>query len=230
MDFFSTEFFTTLLSIIVIDLVLAGDNAIVIGLAARNLPKNQQKKAIILGTVGAIIIRAIATMLVVYLLNIPGLHLIGGLLLLWIAYKLMTEEDQHEVKSGSSLSAAIWTIVIADAAMGIDNVLAVAGAAGGSFALVLIGLLISIPVVVWGSTIIIKFMEKYPIIIFVGAAIITWTASKMIVKEPFLMGIFSKVWIQYAFEFIVVVIVISIGFTKNKQNKSRNRKKEKNAS
>jgi YjbE family integral membrane protein len=230
MDFFSIEFFTALLSIVVIDLVLAGDNAIVIGLAARNLPKNQQKKAIIWGTVGAIIIRAIATMLVVYLLNIPGLHLIGGLLLLWIAYKLMTEEDQHEVKSSNSLLAAIWTIVIADAAMGIDNVLAVAGAAGGSFVLVLIGLLISIPVVVWGSTIIIKFMEKYPIIIFIGAAVVTWTASKMIVKEPFLSGIFAKAWIQYAFEFIVVVIVISIGYTKNKQNKTHNREQEKSAS
>lgn len=185
MDLFSIEFFTALLSIVVIDLVLAGDNAIVIGLAARNLPKEQQKKVIIWGTVGAIVIRAIATMLVVYLLKIPGLLLVGGIILIWIAYKLITEEDGHEVQSGDSIWAAIRTIIIADAVMGLDNVLAVAGAAHGSFLLVILGLLISIPIVVWGSTIILKFIEKYPFIILVGAAVLAWTAAKMIVKEPF---------------------------------------------
>jgi YjbE family integral membrane protein len=230
MNLFSIEFFTALLSIVVIDLVLAGDNAIVIGMAARNLPKDQQKKVILLGTVGAIVIRALATMVVVYLLKIPGLLLIGGIVLLWIAYKLMTEEETHEVKSGYSFWAAIRTIIIADAAMGLDNVLAVAGAAHGSFLLVILGLLISIPIVVWGSIVILKYMEKYPIIILIGAAVVAWTATKMIAKEPFLKNIFADVWVQYAFEFIVVAVLISIGYQKIKRGKETNHEKEKSAS
>lgn len=230
MDLFSIEFFTALLSIVVIDLVLAGDNAIVIGLAARNLPKEQQKKVIIWGTVGAIVIRAIATMLVVYLLKIPGLLLVGGIILIWIAYKLITEEDGHEVQSGDSIWAAIRTIIIADAVMGLDNVLAVAGAAHGSFLLVILGLLISIPIVVWGSTIILKFIEKYPFIILVGAAVLAWTAAKMIVKEPFLKNIFTEDWAKYAFELIVVTAIVGIGYMKNKRDKVNNRETEKSAS
>lgn len=230
MDFFSIEFFTALLSIIVIDLVLAGDNAIVIGLAARKLPKDQQKKVIILGTIGAIVIRAIATMLVVYLLKVPGLLLIGGILLIWIAYKLITEEEKHEVESGNNMWAAIRTIIIADAAMGLDNVLAVAGAAHGSLLLVFLGLLISIPIVVWGSTIILKFMEKYPIIILIGAAVVTWTATKMIVKEPFIAGFFAEEWVQYAFEFIVVAAVVAFGYFKGKRNKESLHDTQKTAS
>lgn len=230
MDLFSIEFFTALLSIVVIDLVLAGDNAIVIGLAARNLPKEQQKKVIIWGTIGAIVIRAIATMLVVYLLKIPGLLLTGGIILIWIAYKLITEEDNHEVQSGESIWAAIRTIIIADAVMGLDNVLAVAGAAHGSFLLVILGLLISIPIVVWGSTIILRFIEKYPIIILVGAAVLAWTAAKMIVKEPFLNNIFADEWVRYAFEFLVVAALIGVGVLKSKREKENNPKKEKSAS
>lgn len=225
MDFFSMEFFTALLSIVIMDLVLAGDNAIVIGLAAKNLPKNKQTKVIIWGTVGAIIIRSIATILVVYLLKIPGLMLIGGVVLIWIAYKLMTEEDSHEVKAGNSFWGAIGTIIIADAAMGLDNVLAVAGAAHGDFLLVFLGLLVSIPIVVLGSTIILRFIERFPIIIFVGAAIVAWTATKMIVKEPFLQWLFTNDWIQYGFELIVVVTLVSLGFMK----KMRMEKKDKNA-
>src|SRR4051812_31102799 len=127
------EFLTALLSIIMIDLVLAGDNAIVIGLAARNLPKNLQKKVIIWGTVGAIAIRALATVIVVWLLKIPGLLVIGGVLLIWIAYKLLVEEKGHDVQAGNGFWAAIRTIIIADALMGLDNVLAVAGAAHGNY-------------------------------------------------------------------------------------------------
>ncbi|WP_299087369.1 TerC family protein [uncultured Metabacillus sp.] len=230
MDFFSIEFFTALLSIVMIDLVLAGDNAIVIGLAARNLPKDQQKKVILLGTVGAIMIRALATLVVVYLLKIPGLLLVGGLVLLWIAYNLMTEEDSHEVKSTYSFWAAIRTIIIADAAMGLDNVLAVAGAAHGSFLLVILGLLISIPIVVWGSTVILKFMEKYPQIILVGAAVVAWTATKMIVKEPFLQNLFADEWVQYAFEIIVVAAILIVGYIKMKRNILRDETREKSAS
>ncbi|OCA90740.1 hypothetical protein A8F94_02360 [Bacillus sp. FJAT-27225] len=220
MEIFSMEFLTALLSIIMIDLVLAGDNAIVIGLAARNLPKNQQKKVIIWGTVGAIAIRALATVIVVWLLQIPGLLLIGGILLIWIAYKLLVEEKGHDVQAGNSFWAAIRTIIIADALMGLDNVLAVAGAAHGNYLLVILGLLISVPIVVWGSTLILKWVDRFPIIITIGAAILAWTASKMIVDEPFVADIFANPVIKYGFELLVVVAVVAAGtLKKNKQEK-----------
>lgn len=197
------------MSIIIIDLVLAGDNAIVIGLAARNLPKEQQKKAVIWGTVGAIVIRTIATLAVVWLLQIPGLLFIGGLLLIWIAFKLLQGEETHNIKSGQNFWSAIKTIVIADALMGLDNVLAVAGAAHGSFILVVIGLLVSIPIVIWGSTLILKWIERYPIIITIGAAVIAFTASKMMMDEPFLKPYFEQnEWIKWTISIIIVAAVI----------------------
>ena len=218
MELFSPEFFSALLAIIMIDLVLAGDNAIVIGLAARNLPKHMQKKVIIWGTVGAIAIRSIATVLVVWLLKIPGLLVVGGVLLLWVAYKLLVEDKEHNVESGSNFWAAIRTIIIADALMGLDNVLAVAGAAHGSFLLVILGLLISIPIVVWGSTIILKFVDRYPVIITIGAAVLAWTASKMIVGEPFLKPYFANPGIKYGFEILMIAIVLGLGaYVKSKR-------------
>jgi len=212
------EFLTALLSIVVIDLVLAGDNAIVIGLAARNLPKEKQKTVIIWGTVGAVIIRVIATIAVVWLLKIPGLMLIGGVLLVGIAYKLLVEEKGHDVKAGENTWAAIRTIIIADAAMGLDNVLAVAGAAHGSIWLVILGLAISVPIVVWGSTVIIKWTERHPIIITIGSGILAWTAAKMIVGEPFFKTFFENDFIKYGFEILVIAAVIGAG--KLKKNKS----------
>lgn len=224
MDFLSPEYWSALLSIIVIDLVLAGDNAIVIGLAARNLPKEHQKKVIIWGTVGAIAIRAIATLVVVWLLKIPGLLLIGGLLLIWIAYKLLTEEKGHDVKAGASFWAAIKTIVIADALMGIDNVLAVAGAAHGNFSLVIIGLLVSVPIVVWGSTLILKWVDRFPIIITIGAAVLAYTASKMIVAEKFLIGFFEEnPLIKWGFIILIVVGVVFLGKLKQRRKGARAR-------
>jgi YjbE family integral membrane protein len=222
LELLSTEFLSALISIIIIDLVLAGDNAIVIGLAARNLPKHQQKQTIIWGTVGAIVIRALATLAVVWLLKIPGLLLVGGILLVWIAYKLLVEEKGHDVEAGSSMWEAIRTIIIADALMGLDNVLAVAGAAHGSFLLVILGLLISVPIVVWGSTLILKWIERFPIIITIGAGILAWTAAKMIVDEPFLKEYFVNPFVKYGFELLVVAGVIIAG----KMKKAKENKKE----
>ena len=203
MDVLSAEFWTALLSIIIIDLLLAGDNAIVIGLAARNLPKHQQKKAIIWGTAGAVVVRALATIFVVWLLKIPGLLLVGGLLLVWIAYKLLVEEKGHDdIEAGGSLWEAMRTIIIADALMGLDNVLAVAGAAHGNFLLVILGLLISVPIMVWGSTFILKWIERFPIIITIGAGVLAWTAAKMIVDEPFLKAYFANPAVKYGFELL----------------------------
>jgi YjbE family integral membrane protein len=188
MEFLSAAWFSALLAIILIDLVLAGDNAIVIALAARNLPQHLQKKAILWGTLGAIVVRSAMTVGVVWLLKIPGLMLVGGLALLWIAYKLLIEEegDEHSGPVVTTFWGAMKTIVVADALMGIDNVLGVAGAAHGSFDLVVIGLLVSIPIVVFGSTMVLKLVERFPIIIQGGAAVLAFTAGKMVAGEAML--------------------------------------------
>ncbi|CAM3497914.1 TerC family protein [Brevibacillus invocatus] len=215
------EFWSALLAIIVIDLVLAGDNAIVIGMAARNLPAHQQKKAIVWGTVGAIVIRALATLAVVWLLTIPGLLLIGGLILIWISMKLLIQEEGHEtMKASSSLGSAIWTIIVADTVMGLDNVIAVAGAAHGDFLLVVIGLIISVPIMVWGSTLILKFMERYPIVIFIGAGVLAYTAASMVTSEKFLTPFFTAYpWVKWLFIVAVVVGVLLIGRMKSQKQK-----------
>jgi YjbE family integral membrane protein len=218
MDFFSADYFSALLSIIVIDLVLAGDNAIVIGLAARTLPKDQQKKVILWGTVGAIAIRILATLAVVWLLKIPGLLLLGGVLLIWIAYKLLAEEKDHDVKPSDNFWAAIKTIIIADALMGLDNVLAIAGASHGDFSLVVIGLLVSVPIVVWGSTLILKWVDRFPIVITIGAGVLAYTAAKMITDEKLLKGFFEdNPLLKWGLIAMIVLGVILFGRMKKRQ-------------
>lgn len=193
MELFSTPWWSALLAIILIDLVLAGDNAIVIALAARNLPPHLQKKAIVWGAAGAIVVRSVMTIGVVWLLKIPGLMLVGGLGLLWVAYQLLAAQDdkEHDGPVASTFWGAMKTIVIADALMGIDNVLGVAGAAHGSFDLVVIGLLVSVPIVVFGSTMVLKLVERFPVIIKIGAAVLALTAAKMIVGEQLLDPVYG---------------------------------------
>ena len=189
MEFLSTPFLMALLTIIMIDLVLAGDNALVIGLAARNVPQHLQKRVIIWGTAGAIVIRIAFTLGIVWLLKIPGLMLAGGLLLLPVAYKLMNPShdagDTHGAAS-NGFWGAMKTIIVADALMGVDNVLGVAGAAQGNFTLVVLGLLISVPIMVWGSTLVLKWVDRFPSIITIGSGILIWTASQMILDEKLL--------------------------------------------
>ncbi|BDT75660.1 hypothetical protein PKF022_13250 [Polynucleobacter sp. KF022] len=221
MELFSPEFFSALLAIVVIDLVLAGDNAIVIAMAARNLPAHLQKKAIVWGAVGAIAVRSAMTLVVVYLLKIPGLMLIGGLLLVWIAYKLLTpakDEDGGHNNASTSFWGAMKTIVIADAVMGLDNVLAVAGASHGSYVLVVLGLLISIPIVIWGSTQILKLVERYPSITYIGAGVLAWTAAKMMISEPMVkeMQLFQNSAFGYAVQALVIFGVLFGGFMKSR--------------
>lgn len=221
MELFSPEFFSALLAIVVIDLVLAGDNAIVIAMAARNLPAHLQKKAIVWGAVGAIAVRSAMTLAVVYLLNIPGLMLIGGLLLVWIAYKLLTPEKdnggEHDHAS-TNFWGAMKTIVIADAVMGLDNVLAVAGASHGSYVLVVLGLLISIPVVIWGSTQILKLVERFPSITYLGAGVLAWTAAKMMLGEPVVqeLQLFQNPVLEYGVQAVVILGVLLSGFVKSR--------------
>jgi YjbE family integral membrane protein len=194
MEFMSAAWWSALLAIILIDLVLAGDNAIVIALAARNLPDKLKSRAIVWGTVGAIAVRTLMTLGVVWLLKIPGLMLAGGLGLLWVAYKLLAQDAGHG-EHGSPAATTFWgamkTIVVADALMGVDNVLGVAGAAQGAMDLVIIGLLVSVPIVVVGSSVVLKLVERFPVIIKLGAAVLAATAAKMIISEPVLDPVFD---------------------------------------
>ena len=193
MELFSAAWWSALMAIVLIDLVLAGDNAIVIALAARQLPPNLKQKAILWGTVGAIVVRSVMTVGVVWLLKIPGLMLVGGLGLVWIAYQLLADQGdgEHDGPVVNTFWGAMKTIIVADALMGVDNVLGVAGAAHGAFDLVIIGLLISVPIVVFGSTVVLKLVERFPAIIQIGSAVLAFTAAKMIVSEPLLSQFFG---------------------------------------
>jgi YjbE family integral membrane protein len=216
-DLGTLPFWSSLFTIVFIDLLLAGDNAIVIGMAARNLPKERHKKAVWWGTFGAVTVRIVATILVVWLLRIPLLLALGGVLLLWIAFKLLVQPNEHDsIQAGTTLWAAVRTIIIADAAMGLDNVIAVAGAAHGSVELVVLGLLISIPIVVWGSTLFIKVIEKYSWIIYIGSGVLAYTAAKMITHEKRFEPLFAdNPVLNWSFIAILVALVIVAGVWTN---------------
>jgi len=189
-ELFNAEFLALLGSVILINIVLSGDNAVVIALASRNLPPEQQKKAIFWGSFGAIAMRVILTLIAVSLLKIPFIQLIGGLLLIWIAIKLLMEEkgDGHCDLDADCLMAAIKTIIFADLVMSIDNVIAVAGATRGNIPLLIFSLVISIPLIMWGSNLIMRLMERYPIIVTLGAALLGYTAGEMILADVYVAG------------------------------------------
>jgi YjbE family integral membrane protein len=220
MEFFSAPWLSALLAIVLIDLVLAGDNAIVIALAARRLPAPLQARAIVWGTIGAIVVRTLMTMGVVWLLRIPGLMLIGGLGLLWIAYALLVPqraESGHEPVA-TTFWGAMRTIVVADALMGVDNVLGVAGAAKGNIDLVVIGLLVSVPIVVWGSTLVLRLVERYAFITYLGAGVLAYTAAQMIVGEPLLDGVFdASVGRRIVLHLVLVSGVLAAGWFRAKR-------------
>jgi YjbE family integral membrane protein len=182
----TTEFWSALAAIAIINLALSGDNAIVIALAARKLPENLQRRAILLGSFGAVAVRVTFTAAVLWVLAVPGLRFAGGLLLACIAYQLLTGdgEGSKDIAPVSGFWGAIRTIVVADAAMGLDNVLGVAGAADGSLLLVVLGLAISIPIVVWGSTMILTSIQRFPLLLYLGGTVLAWTAAKMLTEEP----------------------------------------------
>jgi YjbE family integral membrane protein len=229
MEAFSAAWWSALAAIILIDLVLAGDNAIVIALAARRLPHHLQRRAIVWGTVGAIAVRSLMTIGVVWLLKIPGLMLVGGLGLLWIAYKLLVDGEGHgeddEPGGVTTFWGAMKTIIIADALMGVDNVLGVAGAAHGSFDLVVLGLLISVPIVVFGSSIVLRLVERWPIIIQLGSAVLAFTAAKMIVNEPLLDHVYDgsaglHVLARWGTYSVAVAGVLGLGWWSNRRRAS----------
>ena len=175
-------------AIILIDVVLGGENAIVIAMASRRLPPGLRKRAMLWGTIGAVAVRFACVAALTYLLMIPGLRLIGGLALLYIAWTLVrnTAETEHEVTAANTFWGAMATIVWADAVMGLDNALAIAGAAGGNWWLIIFGLLVSVPIILFGSTVVAKIMERWPRTIWVGAAVLVAVAAQMIWAEPLL--------------------------------------------
>lgn len=224
MEILSTQFLFALGSIILLDLVLAGDNAVVIAMASRKLPESLRKRAIYIGTAGAVVIRAIMTLIATYLLTIPFLQAIGGLILLPIAFKLLKPtnhnlEESTKFQASTGFTTAIKTIIIADAAMGIDNVLAIAGVAHGDMTLVLVGLAISIPIVVWGSQIISNLMDRLPILITIGSAILAYTSATMILHDKiigsYLLSLTNYMNYILPIIFISAIVIYSQKITKN---------------
>ncbi|ARI78022.1 TerC family protein [Halobacillus mangrovi] len=208
-----------ILIIISIDIILGGDNAVVIALASRNLPPEQRNKAIFLGTGLAIAARILLTTVALYLLQIPFLQLIGGLLLFYIALKLLTDEDDNQqINAGDSLMAAVKTIVFADIVMGFDNVLAIAGASHNNIALVIMGLLVSVPIIVWGSRFILMLMDRFPMLIYFGAGILAYTAAEMVLEDSYVLHVlYEYPMIKDWLPILGVVATISTGYFVNKK-------------
>ncbi|MUK88253.1 YjbE family putative metal transport protein [Ornithinibacillus sp. L9] len=206
------EFIEPLLKILLINLVLSGDNAVVIAMASRNLPDRLKKKAIVWGTLGAVAFRIIFTVLVIYLLKLPFIHLIGGLLLLIVAYKLLVDnEEEANIKVGNTLQDAVIIIIFADVLMSLDNVLAIVAVSSNNFLLILIvGIVLTIPIILFASQLIIKIMDKYSFIVYLGAGLLTWTAGEMILKEQFVQQYISSVPFLESLFLIGMVIFIMI--------------------
>ncbi|MDQ0416296.1 YjbE family integral membrane protein [Croceifilum oryzae] len=223
-----TQFWLSFFNIIVLDLILSGDNAVVIGMVAKNLPEDKQKKAILFGAGTAIVLRATLTAIAAYVLNVPFLMSIGGLLLLWIAVKLLVEDNGEgtHVESHQDLRSAIKTIVIADVVMSLDNVLAVAGVAHGNIYLVLFGLALSIPIIMWGSRLIAKIMNQLPWLTYVGSAILGYTAGGLIVGDKLIAKYLLQglEGLKLLIPIALAVIVVLVGVLWKKYIEDHNRR------
>lgn len=215
MELLSFTGLMAILSIILIDLVLAGDNALVIGMAAAKLPPHLKRKAIIWGTVGAIAVRVVCIAIITWLMLIPGLHLIGGLALLWISWRLVFENKDHNIAPAVGFWSAMSTIVVADAVMGFDNALAIAAAAQGNWFLIIFGLVISIPLVIVGAELIGKILQRWPGVIYLGSFTLFVVAAKMIFKEPLLdQYMLDNAYTPWLFGLVAVYLqwIIKIGW------------------
>ena len=214
-DLFSMAGLLAISRIIIIDIMLAGDNAVVIGMAAEKLEPELRQKAIFLGTLGAIIIRLVlAVVLAEALQLIPGLHIVGGLLLLWIAIRLVNnDEDNNNVSAKDNLRDAVVTIIVADAVMSIDNVIGVVGAAGGHIPLVALGILVSVPIIIFCATIFTRIMQRFPVVLYLGGAILGWVSGEMIGVEPLLPSFLKfaePIWSIIG----VVIVLAAVGIMK----------------
>lgn len=215
MEFGSPAFWVAVLQIIAIDIILGGDNAVVIALASRRLPDHQRKKAIFWGVFGAIALRVVLIFFALQLLQIPFLKIVGGLLLFWIALKLMMPQSEggHEIDASTNLMGAIKTIIVADAVMSLDNVIAISAAAKDSIGLVIFGLVVSVPIIVWGSTLVLKLMDRFPMVIVVGAALLGWIAGDMLVRDVIVKEwvAANAVWLNYGGPVAGVLLVVVVG-------------------
>ncbi len=217
MDFTTPEFWIAVGQIIIIDILLGGDNAVVIALASRRLPAQQRKRAIFWGIFGAVALRIALIFFALQLLRIPFLKIAGGVLLLWIGIKLLLpqkEDGGHEIAASTHLLAAIKTIILADAVMSLDNVIGIAAAAKDHVGLVVFGLLISVPIIVWGSRFVLILMDRFPIVIVGGAALLGWIAGDMIVHDVVLkdyVAAFAPGALAYAVPVAGVALVVGIG-------------------
>ncbi|WP_399681489.1 TerC family protein [Xenophilus sp.] len=217
----SADFWIGLVKIVWINIILSGDNAVVIALAARALPPEQQKKAILFGSGAAVVLRVLLTIVAAKLLALPYLEIVGGLLLLWIGVQLLGDEDEEggEDKEVGGMMAAVRTILIADLVMSLDNVIAVAAAAQGSMVLLVLGLAISIPLVVFGSTLMIKLMERFPIIVMLGAALIGWVGGETIASDVSLHEVVAaQPWLLHAAAAAGAVLVVLLGKWMNRRS------------
>jgi len=225
--FLDASFWAALGSIMIVNILLSGDNAVVIALASRNLPPHQQKKAIFWGSAAAIVMRVVLTITAVTLLTLPYLKLVGGILLVYIGVQLLADSDgEEDMKAESSIWAAIRTILIADLVMSLDNVLAVAAAAQSGpeetrMLLLIIGLALSIPLIIFGSTMLLKLMDRFPLIITFGAGLLGWLAGGMIVDDPALVDGIQSIFgdIKLVAEIIGVAIVIAVGMYLKKRGR-----------
>lgn len=215
MDFASPEFWIAVGQIIAIDILLGGDNAVVIALASRRLPDAQRKKAIFWGMFGAVALRVVLIFFALQLLQVPFLKIVGGLLLLWIGIKLLLPQSEggHDIAAASSLGGAIRTIVVADAVMSLDNVIGIAAASKDSLLLVVFGLVVSIPIIVWGSRFVLKLMDRFPIVIVGGAALLGWIGGGMVTGDALLQqrGIEVGQTIHYAAAVAGALLVVAVG-------------------
>jgi YjbE family integral membrane protein len=214
-------FWIGFVNIIIIDIVLSGDNAVVIGMASRKLPSKQRRKAVILGTAGAVGLRIVLTALATWVLLIPYLKAIGGLVLAWIAFKLLVDEGEEssDIEAGNTLFAAVQTIIVADFVMSLDNVLAVGGAAHGDFGLLLFGLGLSIPLLMVGSNIVAALMDRLPVLVYIGAAILGYTAGTMVMSEEAVQQRIAPMYyyLDWIFPLILTVTILSLGIWRRRQ-------------
>ena len=221
------EYLLPLFSIIMINILLSGDNALVIALASRKLTTKQQRTVMIWGSGGAIGLRVCLTFIAVFILKIPYLQMAGGALLLWIAIKLIADQTHHEkVEAKKTLWDAVKTIIVADVVMSLDNVIAIIGISKGNTLLLIIGLIISIPIIIWGSKVIGTFIQKWPIIITIGSAFLGWTAGEMVITDRQLLQIVDWYsWLNWVLPSIFAVIVVILGhLISNKRRQIRNKK------
>lgn len=216
MELFTLQALWAFLAIVLIDIVLAGDNAIVIGMAANRLPPDLRKKAIFWGTFGAIAIRFASVAALTYLLMIPGLRAIGAAALLWIGWKLVFDSSDHEVKASDTFLGAIWTICVADAVMGIDNALGIAAAAQGNWILIIAGLLISVPIILFGAGLVTKILQRWPDSIFLGSFVLFAVAFLMLMKEPLLENWWAglELWVAKLLPWLAALVITAVQYNK----------------